>query len=84
MSAFVAALDSRAALVRGEKGSLEHKSSGDALLDLFAKLVRGMPADALKDGVACWMAPDAAFPEGEVVIAGGLWPVGIAHEKVSR
>ena len=39
---------------------------------------------ALKDGVACWMAPDAAFPEGEVVIAGGLWPVGIAHEKVSR
>ena len=45
MSALVTALDYRAALVRGEKGSLEHKSSGDALLDLFAKLVRGMPAD---------------------------------------
>ena len=51
MSALVAALDYRAALVRGENGSLEHKTSGDATLDLFAKLVRGMPADALKDGV---------------------------------
>jgi hypothetical protein len=34
---------------------------------------------ALKDGVACWMAPTPAFPEGEVLIAGGLWSVGIAH-----
>ena len=51
MSALVAALDYRAALVRGENGSLEHKTTGDDLLDLFAKLVRGMPADALKDGV---------------------------------
>mgnify|MGYP003314450575 CR=1 FL=1 len=37
-----------AALVRGENGSLEHKTTGDEILDLFAKLVRGMPADALK------------------------------------
>ena len=51
MSALVAALDYRAALARGENGSLEHKTTGADLLDLFAKLVRGMPADALKDGV---------------------------------
>ena len=51
MSALVAALDYRAALVRGENGSLEHKTTGDAILDLFAKLVRGMPADDLKAGV---------------------------------
>jgi hypothetical protein len=43
--------------------------------------VAGDMPRALKDGVACWMAPDGSFPEGEVVIAGGLWPVGIAHEK---
>ena len=35
---------------------------------------------ALKDGVSCWMAPTDAFPEGEVLVAGCLWPVGIAHE----
>ena len=42
--------------------------------------VAGDMPHALKDGVACWMPPDAAFPEGEVVIAGGLWPSGVAHE----
>ena len=46
-------------------------------------VVGDMP-HAVKDGVACWMAPTDAFPEGEVLIAGGLWPVGIAHEKSSN
>jgi hypothetical protein len=41
-------------------------------------IIGDMP-EALKDGVTCWMAPDSSFPEGEIVIAGGLWPVGIAH-----
>ena len=39
MSALVAALDYRAALVRGENGSLEHKTTGDAS-SIFAKLAR--------------------------------------------
>ena len=41
-------------------------------------IVGDMP-NAFKDGVACWMPPDLLFPEGEVLIAGGLWPIGIAH-----
>ena len=41
--------------------------------------VLGDMPEALKDGVACWTTPDALYPEGEVVIAGGLWPVGVAH-----
>lgn len=41
---------------------------------------------ALKDGVACWIQPGNAAersltPEGEVVLAGGLWPTGIAKTK---
>ena len=47
-------------------------------LHLEWDIVGDMP-NAFKDGVACWMAPDSSFPEGEVVIAGGLWPLGIAH-----
>jgi hypothetical protein len=41
--------------------------------------IAGEMPRAGKDGVACWFAPDSHFSEGEVVIAGGLWPVGIAH-----
>ncbi len=41
--------------------------------------VPGDVPEAVKDSVACWSTPDAAYPEGEVVIAGGLWPVGVAH-----
>ena len=41
-------------------------------------IIGDMP-HAMKDGHACWMAPDSAHPEGEVLIAGGLWPTGIAH-----
>ena len=41
--------------------------------------VLGDMPEALKDGVACWTAPNAQYPEGEVVLAGGLWPVGVAH-----
>ena len=47
-------------------------------LSLEWQIAGEMPR-AGKDGVSCWFAPDVAFPEGEVVIAGGLWPVGIAH-----
>lgn len=46
-------------------------------------IVGDMPY-ALKDGVACWMAPSASFTEGEVLFAGGLWPQGIAHERSIR
>lgn len=47
-------------------------------ISLAWSVVGDMP-HALKDGVACWVGPTAAFPEGEVLIAGGLWPTGIAH-----
>ena len=74
MSALVTALDYRAALVRGEKGSLEHKSSGADLLDLFAKLTRGMPADALKEGVekVKASASQADPPRAAEVVAAGI------------
>ena len=46
--------------------------------------VAGDMPHALKDGVACWFGPAPGRPEGEVVIAGGLWPTGIAHEPGSQ
>ena len=41
--------------------------------------VAGDMPHALKDGVACWFPPGPGRPEGQVLVAGGLWTTGIAH-----
>jgi hypothetical protein len=55
VSKFVTASDLYASVVQnlapGENGTLEHKSTNSALLDLFFKLVRNLPEDDLKEQV---------------------------------
>ena len=59
--------------------SLDSKSIIDGRpISLDWSVVGDMP-HALKDGIACWLPPAAGLPEGQVLIAGGLWPSGIAH-----